>query len=234
MSDLVHRSLAPLVDRLHSFTQDMPWAVCPVASEFACLTGHWEQTPVRLESQRFRHPALLHFTWALLSDADTGAYRAVTAYALPRPDLALPLLGLDYVGLGGFLALAALDLAPTDPAVWHRLAAPLLSRLQAHSDACIVRKLPAFAQHIFSEQPLLLAARSEAACEQAVAHALEVLQHYDGWLKAPPPSPSSELPRLEAWCAAMGRNKKEAGALERLFGPGATVYLQDFLFAAPV
>lgn len=234
MSDLVHRSLSPLVDRLHSMTQPVPWENCPVASEFACLMGDWEQTSLRLESRRFRHPALLNFTWALLSESETGAYRAVTAYALPRPDVALPILGLDYVGLGGFLALAALDLAPTDPDIWHRRAAPLLIRLQTQSDACIVRKLPEFARSIFSEQPLLLAARSEAACEQAVAHALEVLQHYENWLAAPPISPSSQLPRLEAWCAAMGRNKKEAGALGRLFGPDAAAYLEDFLFAAPV
>ncbi|PKL77225.1 MAG: hypothetical protein CVV27_06295, partial [Candidatus Melainabacteria bacterium HGW-Melainabacteria-1] len=206
------------------------FAPLTVPTKFARLTGSWHNRHLSLETYRYSHPDLIHLSLALLQEGE--ACRAVTLYALPRPSLALPILGLDYVGFGGQLTLAALDLAPTEQAFWERQAKPLLTALQSDREELIARRLPAFAMNVFSDRPLIVAAKTQVGIERAVRHACTTLNHYREWLNQPEQTTHTQSDRLRNWCQAMANNKKESGALGQMFGTQAQAYLEDYLFAA--
>jgi hypothetical protein len=234
MSDFIHAGLLELSLKIETWLQAPEFEAEQVPETFAVLHSEDLSPALQLQTQRFSHPALLHLTWAVLSERDSGAYRAITLYALPKAHLGLPILGLDYVGLGGIMPIAALDLAPTDEKFWNDSALPALALLhQAHSDL-IERKVPPFAKEVFSEKAFLVATKTESGCKQVIQRAQAIFEIYAPWLKNPSVSEIRQDERLRNWCLAMANNKKEAGALKRLFGPGAETYLQDYLFKPPV
>ncbi len=233
MSDFIHAGLQELSLKIETWLQVPEFKAEQVPETFAVLHSEDLSPALQLQTQRFSHPALLHLTWALLSERDSGAYRAITLYALPKAHLGLPILGLDYVGLGGIMPIAALDLAPTDQKFWNNSALPALESLLHHSDL-IERKVPPFAKEVFSEKAFLVATRTESGCKDVIQKAQSIIEIYAQWLKQPTQSEISQDDRLKNWCLAMANNKKEAGALKRLFGSGAETYLQEYLFKPPV
>lgn len=232
-NDLIHDTLAPLRQHIQAWTAD--WEQADLPQAYTLLSGRLDATPVQLKTHRRLTAGLLHLTWAELSETESGKLRALTLYALPRPESPLPILGFDYVGFGGMFNIAALDLAPLDASFWETHARPCLAAIQEYKAGLIERKLPDFAKETFSPLPLVVAARGESACRLAVAHAISCLNIYAVWLQQawPPVDPEAGRQRLQKWCRAMASNKKEAGALARLFGPVSEAYLQDYLFAEP-
>lgn len=226
----VSQSLQKLALWAGARTARAPFSPLEVPSSYERLTGILGTRSLLLETRRFAHPALLHVTLAILSEGDTVL--AVTLYALPRPDSVLPILGLDYVAFGEQLSLAALDLAPMDQVFWEDRAKPLLMGLQADMDGLLPRELPEFAAKVFSPIPLLVGAKTPAGCNRAVGHAISVLEAYFAWLESPPVAEIARPARLKGWCRAMASNKKESGALSRIFGPIAEDYLRAYLFSA--
>lgn len=233
MSDFIHHGLQRLNTKIEAWLQACECKAQSVPPAFACFESSSISPALQLQTHRFVHPALQHLTWALLSEKDSGAYRAVTLYALPKAHLALPILGLDYVGLGGMMPIAALDLAPTDTFFWKNAALKVLASLESKHPDFILRKVPSFAQAVFSEKALLVATKTESGCIAMIEKAETLLDFYAQWLHSPPESDSNQAARIQNWCLAMADNKKEAGALSRLFGPAAEHYLQAYLFALP-
>lgn len=188
MSDFIHQGLQKLAQKIEDWLQMPGFEAQVVPEQFACLYSESFSPALMLKTYRFEHPALLHITWALLSERDSGAYRAITLYALPKPELALPILGLDYVGLGGMIPIAALDLAPTDDDFWQISVQPVLEMLHREHIDLIARKIPAFAEQVFSKKVLLMATRTESGCIHLVNLVLSVIEKYAEWLFDPPVS----------------------------------------------
>lgn len=87
---------------------------------------------------------------------------------------------------------------------------------------------------MFSPHAVLArAGRDEAAL--ACALGVDLLAAYGRWCANAGPRAAAEASeaasRIEGWRAAMLRNKREAAALQQIFGALAGRYLEDFLFA---
>lgn len=216
--DLVHNVLSVLEQKLSLLLAGSHFTEVVVPDKYKLLKGQHTFEAFELWTRRFTHPKLQHVTFASLQE--NGKRRAITVYALPLSNQSLPIFGMDYVGFGGFLTLAALDLAPTDPEFWNHYAKPVLEACHQGKQNCIERKLPENMQKVFSNQALVLAAKDLAACENAIDFAIETMKHYCQWLDEQTEIALSikHSESLEKWCLAMQQNKKESGALSRLFG----------------
>ena len=109
----------------------------------------------------------------------------------------------------------------------------VLTALEPEHPDFIVRKVPNFAKAVFSEKALLVATKTESGCIAMIEKAETLLDSYAQWLHHPPVSETNQTERIQNWCRAMADNKKEAGALQRLFGPKVEIYLQEYLFQPP-
>ena len=145
-----------------------------------------------------------------------------------------PIVGVDLIGLAGALSLVAVDLAPTDDAAWQTHAAAMLTALHASVESRVVpRRRPSFADEVFSPRALIAGVRrgAELAVLDAVASFVEhALGRWPAPLALAPERAAAASDRVDAWCRAELRNRREHDALTRLFGAApATAYL-DMLF----
>ena len=157
-----------------------------------------------------------------------------TVSALPAHGASLPILGLDYVALGSKLSLVAFDLSPTDIETWSDARNNIID-LSRRADASLTaRPRPEFVDQTFS--PLAVFARADREfAEVACGLGVTLLERHAGLCadsrSLPPARADAADVMVDRWCAAMRRNKKESRALQRIFGPIALEYLEDFLFA---
>ena len=217
----------------------------------ARMPGRIGDQAVALVTRRFDGPGLESLTLAVIATDATaatgmsgGAERlcSVTAIALPAPGSLAPILGIDVIAVRGALSLVALDLAPTDAALFDAQAAPILRDVQHGCAALTARKRPAFAGDTFSDLAVIVAARPGqepvvAAATAQLLRASAALFSAAGAPHAPAPDPAraaAASARSLAWRRAELGNRKEHDALARIFGAEpARRYAEDFLFADP-
>lgn len=200
------------------------------------IDGRLRDRPIALRMRRFAGGGLATLTIAEIVEHDDGSLRAVTVIGMPGHGSLAPVLGIDLVALGGSLSLIAVDLAPTDAAVWDARAEPLLARLHHASEAAVVpRRWPEFAADVFSRRALLAAARrgGETAALDAVARfavSLAPLYAGDETDRADARRAAAAAERRRGWCLAERRNRREHDALTRMFGQGPAAATLDLLF----
>ncbi len=208
-----------------------------ISPRFETLAGGIGERRLLLETKVFTGGALERLTIAVMyTPSPAGAPPALvscTVSALPAFGVALPILGLDYVALGSKLSLVAFDLSPTDIETWSDARNNLID-LSRRADARLTaRPRPQFVDQTFS--PLAVFARADREfAELACGLGVTLLERHAGLCAAARPLPFARAnaadTMVECWCGAMRRNKKESRALQRIFGPVAVDYLEDFLF----
>lgn len=224
----VRAAAEALVVRLGLHAIDVP-------AKLRRIDGTLRDRPVSLRMRRFSGDRLAVLTIAEIVEQD-GPLRAVTVIGMPADGSLAPVLGIDLVALGGMLSLIAVDLAPTDAAVWDTEAEPLLARLHDASEAAVVpRRWPEFAVDVFSRRALLAAARrgGEVAALDAVARfAVSLAPLYAGDPGDPVDAAraAAAAARRRGWCLAERRNRREHDALARMLGPGPAAATLDLLF----
>ncbi|MCB9756520.1 MAG: hypothetical protein H6713_41925 [Myxococcales bacterium] len=238
MSNPIQRGLHALLDAVgREYVDASSLRAVDIPARFATLDGRLGDRALRLVTQVFTGGAIERLTVAAMSTPPTSAGPAAlvscTVSALPVRGASLPILGLDYVALGGGLSLVAFDLSPTDVDTWADARNNIVDLSRRADIALRPRPRPEFVDQTFS--PLAVFARADRdaaafACELGVTlltrHAR--LCEAPAWL-APTRARLADA-RVDQWCAAMRRNKKESRALQRIFGPIAVDYLEDFLF----
>jgi hypothetical protein len=206
-----------------------------VPAELRRIDGTLRDRPVSLRMRRFTGEGRVVLTIAEVVEQG-GALCAVTVIGMPADGSLAPVLGIDLVALGGSLSLIAVDLAPTDAAVWDAHAEPLLARLHHASEAAVVpRRWPGFAVEVFSRRALLAGARrgGEVAALDAVARfavSLAPLYAGDEPDRVDPARAGAAAERRRGWCRAERRNRREHDALTRMFGAGPAAATLDLLF----
>ena len=197
------------------------------------LDGALRGESLALRTRRFGDPR-----WMLTSAeivAVDEVLVAVTAIGMPV-GAPTPILGVDLVALQGALSLVAVDLAPTDEAVWTTDAAPLLEQLHRGTQGLVVaRRWPAFAAEVFSPRALLAGARRGGEVGTLTAVAAFVTfgarcSVFAPTRSASPAQISAADQRRRAWCLAERRNRREHDALARMFGEQQAAAYIDFLF----
>lgn len=236
MEDFIHNSLTAVHQALNAWLDVMDVTETEVPAKFQLLEGAMNGVAVTLQTRRFLHAGFHYMTFAELRETDSQALRAVTFYALPNGTLLWPIFGLDYVGMRGFLAIAALDFPPVDANFWEENTAPFLREIQGLNSELIPRKVPEFARNVFSKIPFLVASKSAKGTSYAADVAVRALEHMENWQvndlgKSEEINSEIHAEKIREWCTAMAQNKKEAGALEAMFGPVASEYLHTYLFA---
>jgi hypothetical protein len=225
--DELDRGLRGVRDGLDALVSRLGLAERAVPAELRRLDGALREVPVALRTRRFGDDG-----WTLTLAEIAGAD---TAIGVPRGTLA-PVLGIDLVALQGALALIAVDLAPTDEAVWTAEAAPALARLHRATEGLVVaRRMPEFAAEVFSPRALLAGARrgDEAAVLAAVARFVAGLAGSFAAARCGEPARVAAADdRRRRWCLAERRNRREHDALARMFGAEAAGAYLEFLFPA--
>lgn len=207
---------------------------------YSHLFGSIRGTAVELHTRRFSGGVFRSLTIATIRKQPSGELCSLTVVGLPTPSSLLPILGVDLIALQGSLSLIAIDLSPTDEAVYTEHASPILESLAKRAESVTIpRKRPTFCHDTFSPLALICAARPghEAQVEQVIAHFLSQVIT----LCAPSTRPSTHEERSRrawqqqrAWLLSEQANRKEANALSLMFGePIASRYLQEFLFEVP-
>jgi len=206
-----------------------------VPAKLRRIDGTLRDRPVSLRMRRFAGDGLAVLTIAEIAEHD-GPLCTVTVIGMPADGSLAPVLGIDLVALGGCLSLIAVDLAPTDAAVWDAHAEPLLARLHHASEAAVVpRRWPGFAVDVFSRRALLAGARrgGEVAALDAVARfAVSLAPLYAGGVTGCVDAArvAAAAERRRGWCMAERRNRREHDALARMFGAGPAAATLDLLF----
>lgn len=207
----------------------------PIPAQFAIMRGAFRGVEMELVTRRYRGERLRSVTLALMYGGPSRDLISVTLSACPEPGWALPVLGVDYVCLRKRLSLAVCDLAPLVREDWERDARPLIRQTREAFEAHGLpqRRRPAFVDETFSPLAVFGAARAgqEAiACGEAVV----LIGRYVALLeraRARAPEHIDQAERaMRRWCEAMKHNKKEARALNGIFGALAHDYLEGFLF----
>ena len=218
---------------------------CPIEADLADARGHMAGRALRLRTRRFTGSGWESLTLAEMTD-EHGQLQTLTVIGLPAHTSALPILGVDLIGLRGSLSLIALDLSPTDAQLFTAVWAPLLGELHAQlqalpGDPVVPRKRPDFAAHSFS--PLALIAGVRSGAEQVVIPPLcRFVQHLGARLgrlgatagcALDPERASQATERAQSWRVAERQNRREQSALAAIFGAEfARRYLDGFLFGA--
>lgn len=206
---------------------------CALPGGLGVLVGTHAGDPLHMHTRRWRGPDFAALTVATIADA-TQQLRSVTIIGMPAAGTSAPIVGVDLIGLAGALSLVAVDLAPTDDAAWQTHAAAMLTALHASVESRVVpRRRPSFADEVFSPRALIAGVRrgAELAVLDAVASFVEhALGRWPAPLALAPERAAAASDRVDAWCRAELRNRREHDALTRLFGAApATAYL-DMLF----
>lgn len=229
MIDDLDRGLHAVRDALDGLAAR--WPAIPVPAALRLLRGSIRDTPVELRTRRFAD-ATYTLTLAEIAESSTGALRAVTAIGVPH-GAPLPILGIDLIALQGSLALIAVDLAPTDDALWSDLPASLLGQLHLDTAGMVVaRRWPEFATEVFSPRALLAGARrghESAVLAQIAGFVASLAPLFASAPTATPAAIAAADARRHRWIQAERRNRREHDALARMFGEPSVAYL-DLLF----
>lgn len=211
----------------------------PLAPQLASLTGEFRERPARLSARAY---AGRRHAYARFVDLVGDGLEIANIVIVARPELPLPVLGIDLVGLGKEKAVVVADLSPmTDNAKRRAMERDVLARCQRTRLAPeLALELPAWAVPWFSEGALcarIPQSESVAAC-QAVAEMAEAFvqlsrpdpaQH--GVDAAAPELRGEVTQRQQAYFAAHRADDRGLLLLRRIFQPEvADRFLREVLF----
>lgn len=236
MSVAIEAGLCEVLAATRAWSATLGLRPAPLPGELARMDGELRGAPLRLETRREQGGPFASLTCATICGAD-GGLCSVTVIGMPADGSGGPVLGVDLIGLAGALSLVAVDLAPIDDPRWEeRAAAPLVELHAAIGDGVVARRVPSFAQGVFSPRALIVGAQRGAeapllaAVRDFIARLPEV--YAEGPMLAPARAAAARE-RVAAWCRAELCNRREHDALARIFGAGpAAAYLEQ-LFTAP-
>jgi hypothetical protein len=152
---------------------------------------------------------------------------AVTAVGLPSADNAIPILGIDIVGFGGSVSLVAADIVASH----HEGVSAAMQSLAQASIGLPLRKLPEFAQAVFSKEALVAGAPGELGLVACGA----VGQLIAAWSLLAPDDPQRMVALALPWCRAQRENRREQKALGAIFGHEIIEqYMSTVMFPNPL
>jgi hypothetical protein len=223
-----------LDSRVQALLQRLEATPLPVPPEFRELTGTLAGESVRMQTEMYACKGFARLAWASMAtvnDPQTPAVRVrqVTRTMVGFPHGGGPILGLDVVAMKGKLGLFALDLAATDVATWNTWPSAVLSEAATRLRDFTARAKPEFAQETFSDKAIIGSA-AEGAEDSCLAAASCVFSAVESAAVAL--GDENAANRLSAWIHSERNNRKEFGALKRIFGESvARAYFEDFLFS---
>ncbi len=198
-------------------------------TEFNHLEGRLGSEGVSLDTLVYRTRGYGRMAWAKMT---TDAGRALTRTLVGLPSGTCPILGLDIVAMKDKVNLFALDLATTDLTEWQAWAVSALQDARLSIPDFVARPLPAFTEGTFSELALIGSIGDEPPAA-LLAPLRVVLDRVDTFARDGRPSRAARA-ALHRWIKAERSNRKEIGALGRIFGQSlANRFFEDFLFVAP-
>lgn len=207
----------------------------PIAKQHACAPGLLKGAPVELHTRCYASEEQGRLSLARIVDSG-GLTLSVTLVLIPASGVPAPLLGLDCVAFGPRMAIIALDLSPSCSSASNTHARELMHEARVLAQRELeLRPLPEFAREVFSEHAVI-ASPPPAALPCVVELVDFVLGHYPELLEQAIRAPRDPdvTPTVERWLRQMRHNKREHGALARIFGEDFTAdYLHDCLFALP-
>ncbi|MBF2054584.1 MAG: hypothetical protein IGS03_14155 [Candidatus Sericytochromatia bacterium] len=227
----LHHTLSTIAVAARKLPVQLAMEPVDIPRRFAQAEGQIQGQLVQMHSQRWQNDFVDHLTLALLYNA-SDELLSVTLSVIPKAQIPLPILGLDYVGFRGILSLVALDLCPVDRDFWHHHAAHHQQALQKSARTHLIqRKIPDFTHGSFSPNAVFAAARSEQF-DLAQSLAESLLSTYPQlYREALGEVPTDGTASIQNWKQAMRQNKKEHSALSQIFGEAFTQdYLYNFLF----
>jgi hypothetical protein len=172
------------------------------------LRGEYRGKQALLQTLRWRdrHGATLTSAVMTLNEEIV----AVTAVGLPSVNSALPILGIDVVGFAGSVSLVAADIV-----AWpHDGVSAAMKSLAGSTIELPRRKLPEFAQAVFSKDALVAGAPGELGIVACAA----IKQLIVAWSSLSPGDPQHMLALALPWCRAQRENRREQKALGAIFG----------------
>lgn len=236
MSAAIEAGLREVLAATRAWSATLGLRPAPLPGELARMDGELRGAPLRLETRREQGGPFASLTCATICGAD-GGLCSVTVIGMPADATGGPVLGVDLIGLGGALSLVAVDLAPIDDPRWEeRAAAPLAELHAAIGDGVVARRVPSFAQGVFSPRALIVGAQRGAEAPLLAAVRAFIARLPEVYAEGPALAPAraaAARERVSAWCRAELCNRREHDALARIFGAGpAAAYLEQ-LFTAP-
>ncbi|MEL6545500.1 MAG: hypothetical protein AAFQ82_12790 [Myxococcota bacterium] len=204
----------------------------PVAwpEEITLAEGSWARTRVKLQTEVHRGEGFLSRLQVATVTSPDDTMAALTAVAVPSPELSAPVFGCDLVAFRGRFVLAALDLSggKSTSEDAHRLE---MARMQLVSVA-EPRPVPDFGVSCFSPHATLVAESSQPL-DEALPNAFRTYLSCFAHRMTRSPIRSWEQGREEQrrYFAAMRANKRESKAMGKLFGASwAKRYFEDYFF----
>jgi phycocyanobilin:ferredoxin oxidoreductase len=189
---------------------------------------------VAIETRAWRGGAV---RWARVATVTGGGMEIGNVLALPRLDLALPILGADLVSLGarGAGVMIAADLSPVLPAgdARERQLEGFARRMAAYSDLSPGGALPAwcacwFSPHALYVRPTPSELPRAAEAYRETVEAFVALAAHAPEVGAPDPAVQRAQ---DGYAAAHREDDKGLGLLARMFGERwAERYLREVLF----
>ncbi len=229
----ISRGLSVLAEVANTtLTSHLKLRSVPVPHQLADLSGQFRGQSLRMRTQAFSGHGFSRLVLSTIT-ADDGAVKTFTLIGTPPPELGLPVLGVDLIGLNRALSLVAVDLSPTDEQCWQTLAAPILRQLHTSvAERSVPRRWPGFARDVFSPLALICGAKrgEEPVLFAAISHMLD--QYAKAVVHQAPIAPARARAaerRYRLWAAAERKNRREHDALTAIFGDSGTRFL-GYLF----
>ncbi|MCA9585912.1 MAG: hypothetical protein KC657_11195 [Myxococcales bacterium] len=222
------RSIDAVVD---AFLVSVDASPTPQRADLCRLEGTLAGEPVFLTTDVFSARGYQRIAWARMATA-SGRDVTRTVVALPRGGC--PVVGLDVVAMRDKLSLFALDLAPIDIDEWESWARLAMIDARREVPAFVPRPTPAFTEGTFSEYAMIGTVPDGALPNAGLVAAVDVALMRASAFAADDASSPEAHARLCAWLTAESSNRKEIGALGRIFGVDvATRYFGELLFRLP-
>lgn len=225
--------LAAVVRRLEArLVEELSLVPLQLPGELARLEGAWRDEPAVLEARAYRGPRIRYARFVELRGAELEIGNAL---CVSVPELPLPILGVDLVGLGRDTAVVVADLSPVatdedrrarqlEVLREHRAKRPTLPR---------AGELPVWAAQWFSAEALL----ARVTLEQAASVDLVLGGFAAAFVRlaeGTTPEPHGTIhvaTRQAAYCEAHLRHDRGLQLLRRIFEPTlAERFLREVLF----
>lgn len=229
-----HEVLQKVENHLSEKLAQGPLSPVGLSQDIALAQGNIQSEPVSMKTRRWQSERFESVTLASIVNSQNHLL-SVTLSALPAPQFPFPIWGMDYVGFRGSLSLLAMDLYPVEPSFFEEVFSDfVISQRTQSTEALISRKSPDLPMGALSPLAMVAAAKTEEQMRLAQSLALEECDFYfQKSLNAQQDMTLKEnKERIRQWKQSMLKNKKELGALSRIFGAEyAQHYLHEFLFA---
>lgn len=207
-------------------------------ADLSHLEGAFREQPVTLRARAYAGPALAYARFVEVSGPELEIGNILL---FARPELALPVLGVDLVGLGRDTAVVVADLSPMSPNDGQRREQlAVLARQRSLPPLGAATDLPAWAHEWFSSEALCTRVSNENAGQVAAA----VAEFCEAFVKLVQQAPASEsaatadpgrarfvAERQLRYSASHRQDDRGLLLLRRMFEPArADRFLREVLF----